>query len=161
MPMDCMDNVNLGNCLWFEGGSEKRNVVAGMISGLLFAVGWWLIIDGMAVNPSQVPGTYHICGLVGTFSLFMINVVSNSQIRGEAYSGGWFGPRGARSWLFMGFVLGFAALIAACWIFFADFVAAKSSVKPNMTVGFELFFQNAFIFAASLIYKFGRVEDQW
>lgn len=30
-----------------------------------------------------------------------------------------------------------------------------------MTVGFELFFQNAFIFAASLIYKFMRVEDQW
>lgn len=58
-----------------------------------------------------------------------INVVSNSQIRGEAYSGGWFGPRGARSWLFMGFVLGFAALIAACWIFFADFVAAKGQKK--------------------------------
>jgi len=27
--------------------------------------------------------------------------------------------------LFFGFVLGFAALIAACWIFFAYFVAAK------------------------------------
>lgn len=35
MPMDCMDNVNWGNCLWFESGSEKRNVVSGMISGLL------------------------------------------------------------------------------------------------------------------------------
>lgn len=33
--MDCMDNVNWGNCLWFEGGSEKRNVVSGMISGFL------------------------------------------------------------------------------------------------------------------------------
>ncbi|XP_050539327.1 transmembrane protein 50B isoform X2 [Daktulosphaira vitifoliae] len=159
--MECLDNVNWGNCLWFEGGNEKKNVIAGIISGILFATGWWLIIDGMAVNPSQVSGTYHICGLVGTFSFFMVNVVSNSQIRGEAYSGGWFGPRGARSWLFIGFVLGFAALIAASWIFFADFVGAKGSSNPNMTVGLELFFQNIFIFVASLIYKFGRVEDQW
>lgn len=35
MPMDCLDNVNWGNCLWFEGGSEKRNVISGMISGFL------------------------------------------------------------------------------------------------------------------------------
>lgn len=32
------------------------------------------------------------------------------------------GPRGARAWLFMGFVLGFAAVIASCWILFADFI---------------------------------------
>lgn len=38
MPMDCMDNVNWGNCLWFEGGSEKRNVVSGMLSGLLVSI---------------------------------------------------------------------------------------------------------------------------
>lgn len=87
--MDCIDNINWSSCLWFEGGSEKRNVVSGMISGFLvckidlanknnllfiilqFAVGWWLIIDAMAVHPNQVPGTYHICGLIGTFSLFM------------------------------------------------------------------------------------------
>lgn len=33
--MECMDNVNWGNCLWFEGGGEKKNVISGMISGLL------------------------------------------------------------------------------------------------------------------------------
>lgn len=34
------------------------------------------------------------------------------------------GPRGARVWLFLGFVIGFASVIAACWIMFADFVSA-------------------------------------
>lgn len=34
------------------------------------------------------------------------------------------GPRGARLWLFLGFVVGFASLIAACWILFANYVNA-------------------------------------
>lgn len=44
------------------------------------------------------------------------------QIRGDAYEGGCLGPRGARVFLFFGFVLGFASVIAACWILFANFV---------------------------------------
>lgn len=52
-----------------------------------------------------------------------INSVSNAQIRGDAYSGGCFGSRGARFWLFGGFVMGFGAVIASCWILFADYVA--------------------------------------
>lgn len=44
-------------------------------------------------------------------------------MRGDALNGGYLGARGARGWLFIGFVMGFAAVIAACWILFADFVA--------------------------------------
>ena len=54
---------------------------------------------------------------------FRINSVSNAQIRGDAYSGGCFGSRGARFWLFGGFVMGFGAVIASCWILFAEYVA--------------------------------------
>ena len=46
------------------------------------------------------------------------------QVRGETYTGGCMGPRGARLWLFLGFVVGFASLIAACWILFANYVNA-------------------------------------
>lgn len=55
---------------------------------------------------------------------YRVNSVTNAQIRGDAYNGGCLGPRGARGWLFIGLVMGFAAVIAACWILFADFVAA-------------------------------------
>ena len=55
---------------------------------------------------------------------FRINSVTNAQMRGDTFSGGYLGARGARGWLFVGFVMGFAAVIAACWILFADFVAA-------------------------------------
>lgn len=55
-----------------------------------------------------------------------INSVSNAQVRGDSFSGGCMGPRGAKAWLFVGFVLGFAALFASCWILFANFFGSHS-----------------------------------
>lgn len=80
-------------------------------------------------------------------------------MRGDAYDGGFLGVRGARGWLFIGFVMGFAAVIASCWILFADFLTGEST-KHNWA-GFGLFLQNLFIFIGSLTYKFGRSEDNW
>lgn len=37
------------------------------------------------------------------------------------FSGGCMEARGARIWIFVGFVLGFAAIIAAIWTMIADF----------------------------------------
>lgn len=151
-------NLQLGACLWFDNaGGDKRNAVSAMISGTLFFIGWWFIIDAVSITKS-FPFSYHLIGIVGTISLFMINAVSNAQMRGDSYSGGCFGPQGARVWLFAGFVMGFAAVIASFWILFSGFISVKGEpVWP----GFELLFQNVFIFAASLVYKFGRQEDQW
>lgn len=66
-----------------------------------------------------------MCGVVGTLSLIMINSVSNAQMRGDAYEGGCLGSRGAKAWLFLGFVMGFASVIASCGILFADFVGKR------------------------------------
>lgn len=57
------------------------------------------------------------------YIIFRINSVTNAQIRGDAYNGGCLGSRGAQGWLFVGFVMGFAALIAACGILFSDFIS--------------------------------------
>lgn len=156
----CFENVQLPPCVWFEG-DDKRNAVASIIAGLLFFAGWWFIIDVAAAYPdnAQFNKAYHVCGVFGTISLFMINSVSNALVRGDGYSGGCFGPRGARAWLFLGFVMGFGAVIASCWILFAEYVTNKSQERSYPGVG--LFLQNAFIFIGSLVFKFGRVEDQW
>ncbi|XP_029175323.1 transmembrane protein 50A [Nylanderia fulva] len=153
----CFESMQIPSCVWFEGG-EKRNALVSMLAGTLFFVGWWFIIDAHAKYPNEMSNAYHVCGVFGTISLFMVNSVTNAQIRGEAYNGGCLGARGARSWLFIGFVMGFAAVIAACWILFADFVAAG---VPHHWPGVGLFLQNVFIFLGSLTYKFGRSEDQW
>ena len=57
--------------------------------------------------------------------------MSNAVLRGDTM--GRLGPGGARVWLFFGFVLGFVAIIAACWILFADFVT-KTSCKSPITL---------------------------
>ncbi|KAI5695336.1 transmembrane protein 50A-like isoform X1 [Diaphorina citri] len=159
MPLfDFESNPHLAQCLWCDSnGGDNRNAIFAMIAGTLFFTGWWFIIDAVAVAAS-FPFSYHLMGIIGTISLFMINAVSNAQMRGDSYSGGCFGPQGARVWLFVGFVMGFAAVIASCWILYSGFLSIKgAAVWP----GFELVFQNVFIFAASLVYKFGRQEDQW
>ncbi|XP_011497015.1 PREDICTED: transmembrane protein 50A [Ceratosolen solmsi marchali] len=151
------ENIQLPACVWSEN-VDKRSALASLLAGILFFLGWWLIIDVHAKYPNEISNVYHICGIFGTFSLLMVNSVSNAQIRDDAYNGGCLGPRGARGWLFIGFVMGFAAVIAACWILFADFVAMD--VKYHWP-GVGLFLQNVFIFLGSLTYKFGRVEDNW
>ncbi|KAI5633179.1 transmembrane protein 50A [Phthorimaea operculella] len=150
------------SCVWFESG-DKRNIVSSIVAGLLFFTGWWFIIDSSVVNGDLMPPA-HLCGVFATLSLIMVNSVSNAQVRGETYTGGCMGPRGARLWLFLGFVVGFASLIAACWVLFANFVSTTKSDAAGAHktwTGVSLFLQNAFIFAASLVYKFGRTEDLW
>ncbi len=106
---------------------------------------------------------FHACGVFGTISMFMVNAVSNGQLRGESYTEGCLGVRGARLWFFLGFLMGFAALIGAGWILFGEYMNAQNpSFKPTITYpGVAIFIQNLFIFIASLIYKFGRSEDLW
>ncbi|KAI1303146.1 Transmembrane protein 50A [Halotydeus destructor] len=155
----CLDNFEIRRPEWLDFG-EKRNAVASIISGSLFFTGWWIIVDVAAHYPENdvFNHAYHVCGVFGTVSLFMINAVSNGQVRGESYTNGFLGQRGARIWLFVGFVLGFASMIASVWILFGDFIIqGKALLYP----GLALFFQNLCIFMGSLLFKFGRTEDLW
>lgn len=96
-------------------------------------------------------------------------------MRGDIYEGGCMGSRGTRIWLFLGFVMGFASVIAAIWILFADFMKEGKVFRISTShsdlyfhlfsgerlAGVALFLQNALIFISSIIYKFGRSEDLW
>ncbi|ROT74356.1 putative transmembrane protein 50B [Penaeus vannamei] len=143
---------------WDAG--ERRNFIASVVSGTLFAVGWWCIIDAATQYPSndQFNHAYHVCGVIATIAMFMVNSVSNGQVRGDMYTDGCMGPLGARIWLFLGLMLSFGSLIAACWILFGGYVIPKSAF---FWPGVAVFLQNMFIFFSSVIYKIGRSEDNW
>merc|ERR1712223_924335 len=148
MMAGCLDNVRLGVPDWLEVGN-RRNIVASILSGLLFFGGWWFAIDAAAVHPDkeQLKDVFHICGVFGTLSFFMVNAVSNGQLRGESFTEGCLGVRGAR-----------------IWFFFGEYIAQVNhdTFKPDVTYpGVAIFLQNSCIFIASLVFKFGRVEDNW
>ncbi|XP_076029236.1 transmembrane protein 50A [Oratosquilla oratoria] len=137
---------------------ERRNIIASILAGGLFFTGWWFVIDAAAQFPSddQFKHAYHVCGVIATIGMFMVNTVTSGQMRGDTYTDGCMGPYGARIWLFLGFVLSFGSLIAACWILFGGYV--MPDMDPQWP-GVAIFLQNMFIFFGSIIYKFGRVEE--
>ncbi|CAG2183086.1 unnamed protein product, partial [Oppiella nova] len=121
----CLDNIQIRRPEWLELG-EKRNAIASIAAGtavchrlwphddsgddndelIPFFTGWWIIIDISAryTEGNDFYNAFHVCGVLGTLSLFMINAVSNGHIRGDAYGSGVFGQTAARIWLFIGFV---------------------------------------------------------
>uniref|UniRef100_A0A2I3T9G9 Uncharacterized protein n=2 Tax=Pan TaxID=9596 RepID=A0A2I3T9G9_PANTR len=62
----------------------------------------------------QLNHAFHTCGVFPTLAFFMINAVSNAQVRGDSYESGF--------WLFVGFMLMFGVLIASMWILFGAYV---------------------------------------
>merc|ERR1712154_111444 len=60
----------------------------------------------------------HLCGVFSTISMFMVNAVSNSLLRGEGFTEGCLGSLGAKIWFFVGFMMGFGSFIGSCYILF-------------------------------------------
>ena len=101
-PFECLQNVDL---------NEKRNKIASIASGFLFFSGWWFAIDASATYYEDTRDVFHLCGVFPTISMFMVNAVSNSLLRGEGFTDGCLGPVGARIWFFFGFMMGFGSLL--------------------------------------------------
>ena len=103
-PFECLQNVDL---------NEKRNKIASIASGFLFFSGWWFAIDASATYYEDTRDVFHLCGVFATISMFMVNAVSNSLLRGEGFTDGCLGPVGARIWFFFGFMMGFGSLLGS------------------------------------------------
>ncbi|XP_071800935.1 transmembrane protein 50A-like [Asterias amurensis] len=157
----CLDGVECSRPEWCELG-EKRNAVVSVLSGILFFAGWWIAIDAAAFysKPEQLNHAYHVCGVVSTIAFFMVNAVSAGQVRGDSYSTGCIGQTGARVWLFIGFLMAFAGLIAASWILFGPYVVHPPN-DGDPYPGVAIFLQNFLIFMSGIVFKFGRTEELW
>ena len=59
---------------------------------------------------------------IHVLSTSRVNAVSNGQLRGDSFTTGCLGARGARVWFFFGFLLGFGSLIGASWILFGEYL---------------------------------------
>lgn len=75
------------------------------------------------LSVSLTPSLALCAGITLTFTCACrLNAVSSGQVTGDTYTEGCLGQRGARAWLFVGFVLAFAGLIGSLWIFIQEFL---------------------------------------
>ncbi|XP_037820118.1 transmembrane protein 50B [Lucilia sericata] len=150
--MSILENIKY----WFTS-ETARNKNSSLIAGLLFFAGWWTLIDAMSVDEKhQITTGQVFIGVFGTLSFFMVNTVKNSHISEDNTSES--GARVAKIWLLIGFVMGFASIIAAVWVMIDDFI---NNPKKDSSLGVALLMQNFLILFASLTYKFGRDEEVW
>ncbi|CAI5439568.1 unnamed protein product [Caenorhabditis angaria] len=153
----CLDQIRCDCNFDLEG---RRNAVASVAASFLFFAGWWLMIDTAAVyDKADWTNVYFIITIASTIAMFMVNAISNSQVRGESLHEGLLGTKGSRLWLMAAFVLSFSSLVAATWILFSDYVLRQGD--HDVWPGVALFLTNFIIFAASCVYKFGRTEEMW
>lgn len=117
---------------------------------------WWIVIGiASTAEKGNAPDfAYYVCGILGSISFLMVNTVSNEMLNGAGYEGGVCGSSGIKIWLFTGFVLGFASVIASVWLMISEF-----SNTEKTTQGIGIVLQNFFILLASLIYKFARLDE--
>lgn len=134
--------------------TEHRNKISAFVSGVLFFIGWWILIDAAVSSPFK-SNNYHIPGVVSTIAMVMVNCVSNAAIRGDT-DAGCLGQTGVRLWTMLSFLLAFGGLIGACYVLFGEYVAKG---EPSAYPGVAGFLQNALIFFSALVFKFGRAED--
>lgn len=120
-------------------------------AGILFAVGWWVMIDASIIQP--ITPSHQVIGGVSTLGLIMVNSISGAMIDSDSYTDGACGPTGARVWLIIGLMMSFGGFIASAWVMSALYLK-----KPDVDNegGIALFFQNVLIFLASMLFKFGR-----
>ncbi|KRF82689.1 uncharacterized protein Dvir_GJ26728 [Drosophila virilis] len=77
--------------------------------------GWWILIDAMAGDSHYQITTGHVyIGIFGTISFCMINTVKGEHMSEDNTSES--GASIAKIWLLIGFVIGFASIIAIIWV---------------------------------------------
>ncbi|KAI6202787.1 hypothetical protein M3Y94_00480600 [Aphelenchoides besseyi] len=122
-----------------------------------FSLGIWLYIDTAAsTGKADWNNVYVLVTIASCIAMFMVNAVSNVHLQ-ESYASE---PNpGARLWMMFAFILSFSSLVAALWLMFSDYVLRQGN-DPKWP-GVSLFLNNFLIFCASLVYKFGRTEENF
>ena len=144
-----------------EWSQKKTNCVVATISGTLFFVGWWFMIDVGAVYPHIVNfnKVYYVPGVCATVSFVVVNSIPLSAMKGSYYYD-W--TRCARVTIilvmFVGLVATFGTLIASAYILINDFLLGPPTI--DLWPGWAMFLQNFLIASSSLLIKFGTKREE-
>jgi len=152
------------------GGGEQfnlRETVLSYLSGVIFAIAWWLWIDAHAFSnayerhdtSSPVTFGHYVPGIVSTFALVMINVVNWKDLGGFNWGVSEDSVQTrVRLWLFFSLVVGFGGVIAAIWS--ATDHWFNMVPKPDYEwPGIALILSNVLIFGSAMLYRFNSSTE--
>lgn len=140
-------------------------IIAGYFSGFLFAVGWWLFIDGAAFSISSgheiapVPVRFEdwIPGIMSTIALIIVNLINREMLTGEdgLYNDTNVATK-ARAIAFISISLALSSLGCALAILFVKYVIPGYTSGSSLYFGLCITLQNFLIFIGSMVLWFGR-----
>lgn len=163
-------------CSFLEIIFKDINYFVVCIAGLLFFIGWWLIVDANAqyaaiFNVCQVyhlPGVSATVALVSkllkkiTFLFFFLQICTNIVPMELIYHSSSYSnktcctPCVAKICLFLFLMISFGSLISAFFILINDFILDQLTAQWP---GYAICLQNVFIFTSSFLLRFGRKKD--
>ncbi|KAL6055087.1 hypothetical protein QOT17_015751 [Balamuthia mandrillaris] len=129
-------------------------------AGCLFAAAWLIWIDGALVG-NKFEGFiapkwwFYLPGVVATFVLLMMNMVSLGDLRNQAFFSEEVSKR-VRAWLFVTFAIGFGCIAASIWMSVDLYSNQGGKVWP----GVALVMQSILILTSSVILLFTRREEE-
>lgn len=63
-----------------------RNTIVAILSGIVFACGWWIIIDAAACyGPESLPHPTHAIGSIATVGFILLNIIPQHVVRTELF----------------------------------------------------------------------------
>ena len=115
---------------------NNRNLVIAYLSGTLFAIGYWCLIDATACNviwdltPStKVVFLHWLPAIAGTIALILLNMIPADSMDLSSFEN--VSAR-VKFWLFFCMVLSFGSVIGASWLLFGQYVAKDVDVSDKL-----------------------------
>ncbi|KAJ3226269.1 hypothetical protein HK099_005266 [Clydaea vesicula] len=131
-----------------------RIEIVGYVAGALFALGWWLFIDGVSFAATRSPAVAvpisfedFVPGILSTFSLIIVNLINKETLNADDFSfGGNHVAAKARGCAFIGVTMALSAIIGAISIMCVKYVVPGHG-GDTLYFGIIIPVQNILIFA--------------
>ncbi|KAJ3149138.1 hypothetical protein HK101_002093 [Irineochytrium annulatum] len=152
----CACIPNFAQDLWgrFSQRLPDRTMVVGYVSGGLFALGWWIFIDGVAFAntrkdpPVEIPIRFDdwLPGILSTLALIIVNLIDKDTLNADdfSYSGSNVACK-ARACAFIGVTMALGALGGALAILSLKYIMTGQT-GDGFYFGIAITAQNVLIF---------------
>jgi len=132
-------------------------------AGAIFAVGWWLWIDGNVYSVHIedaviVTFPHYLPGIINTIALVLMNIVSWTDLNSNGLFSEGVSTK-AKILIFVAFVLGFGCVSASIWIAVVHWFQNTETVPKTTYPGVALIVQNVLIFGSAIMYRFAKPQD--